>query len=104
MKKVARAADIGARQAWLWRHRDAFGRGVSGERPRVLVDVSAIIQHDAQTGIQRVVRAVWTGLASRNQDEFQVLPVYATSSRGYCYAPANFLVKGSGELMATPVS
>ena len=104
MKRVARAANIGARQAWLWRHRDAFGRGVSGERPRVLVDVSAIIRHDAQTGIQRVVRAVWSDLASRNQDEFQVLPVYATSTRGYCYAPASFLVDGSGELPATPVS
>ena len=104
MKKVARAANIGARQAWLWRHRDAFGRGVSGERPRVLVDVSAIIRHDAQTGIQRVVRAVWSDLASRNQDEFQVLPVYATSARGYCYAPASFLVDGSGELPAKPVS
>lgn len=104
MKRVARAADIGARQAWLWRNRDSFGKGAVGERPRILVDVSAIIRHDAQTGIQRVVRAVWSDLARRNQDEFQVLPVYATSTRGYCYAPTNFLVGGRIELPVTPVS
>ena len=104
MKRVTRAADIGARQAWLWRHRGAFGKDVIGERQRVLVDISAIIRHDAQTGIQRVVRAVWSDLASRNQEEFQVLPVYATSTRGYCYAPADFLLNGSGGLPATPVS
>ena len=104
MKKVVRAADIGARQAWLWRHRDSFGRGVRGERPRLLVDVSAIIRHDAQTGIQRVVRAVWSELAKRDLADLQVLPVYATNIRGYCYAPANYLVNGSGELPATPVS
>ena len=103
MKRVTRAADIGARQAWLWRNRDAFGGGALGERPRILVDVSAIIRHDAQTGIQRVVRAVWTDLARRNQ-EFEVLPIYATTTRGYCYAPANFLVDGSVELPAIPVS
>ena len=104
MKKVARAADIGARQAWLWRHRGSFGGDSGGERPRLLVDVSAIIRHDAQTGIQRVVRAVWSDLASRSLEEFQVLPVYATNSRGYCYAPANYLVDGRGQLPATPVS
>lgn len=104
MKRVARAADVGARQAWLWRNRDAFGTRAIEERPRVLVDVSAIIRHDAQTGIQRVVRAVWSDLARRNHDQLQVLPVYATSTRGYCYAPANFLLDGSVELPATPVS
>ena len=104
MKRVARAADIATRQAWLWRNRYDFGVGVIGERPRILVDVSAIIRHDAQTGIQRVVRAVWSDLARRNQSEFQVLPVYATSTRGYCYAPATFLVDGGIELPAAPVS
>ena len=63
MKRVARAADVGARHAWLWRHRDASEGVAIGERPRLLVDVSAIIRHDAQTGIQRVVRAVWSELA-----------------------------------------
>lgn len=104
MKGVARAADVGARQAWLWRHRDSFGGDVVGDRPRVLVDVSAIIRHDAQTGIQRVVRAVWSDLSRRNQEAFQVVPVYATNTRGYCYAPRDFLVDGSMEMPATPVS
>ena len=104
MKKVARAADVGARQAWLWRHRDSFGCGPIGDRPRILVDVSAIIRHDAQTGIQRVVRAVWSDLSSRRQDAFQVVPVYATNTRGYCYASPDFLTDGTIELPATPVS
>ena len=104
MKRVARAADVGARQAWLWRHRTLSDKDVVGDRPRVLVDVSAIIKHDAQTGIQRVVRAVWSDLSRRDQEDFQVVPVHATNTRGYCYASPNFLVDGRAELPATPVS
>ncbi|MCY7398878.1 MAG: glycosyltransferase [Sphingomonas bacterium] len=57
----------------------------------MLVDVSAIIRHDAQTGIQRVVRAVWSELERRDGQGFQLSPVYATHSHGYCHAPADFL-------------
>jgi glycosyltransferase involved in cell wall biosynthesis len=91
MKRVARAGDVGARQAWLWRNRSAFERLRPADRPRLLVDVSAIIHHDAQTGIQRVVRAVWSELKRRSGPHFSALPVYATSTQGYCYAPPDFL-------------
>jgi glycosyltransferase involved in cell wall biosynthesis len=60
----------------------------------LLVDVSAIIRHDAQTGIQRVVRAVWSELAKRSGNGFIALPVFATSRHGYRYAPADFLDSG----------
>ena len=60
-------------------------------RQRLLVDVSAIMQHDAQTGIQRVVRAVWSELSRRRDRALDVVPVYATKAHGYCYAPPDFL-------------
>ena len=103
MRKVAEAADMGARQAWLWRHRDAFGAAVHSECRRLFVDVSAILRHDAQTGIQRVVRAVWSELKMRSDDTLQVLPVYATASKGYCYAPIDFLDLANSATSSEPV-
>lgn len=60
-------------------------------RPKVFTDVSVIIRHDAQTGIQRVVRAVWTNLLERSGTHFDVVPVYAGRSHGYRCAPPDFL-------------
>lgn len=88
---VSKAAQAGARKAWLWRHRTGFGLIGSADRRRLLVDVSAILQHDAQTGIQRVVRAVWNELSARSGEAFEVVPVYATARQGFCYAPVDFL-------------
>lgn len=56
------------------------------ERPRLLTDVSVIMRHDAQTGIQRVVRAVWANLLERSGSSFDVVPVFATRTHGYRYA------------------
>jgi len=85
------AAAAGARKAWLWRNRFEFVEHGDTDLPRLLVDVSEIIRHDAQTGIQRVVRAVFSELARRSGDGFLVQPVFATSTRGYCYASLDFL-------------
>lgn len=104
MRRVSRAGDLGARQAWLWRNRSAFGKAATSLRPRLLVDVSAIIRHDAQTGIQRVVRAVWSELSARGDEFFEAIPIYATSQRGYCYAPRNFLERSGPVLPAETVS
>jgi glycosyltransferase involved in cell wall biosynthesis len=90
MRKLAFITRLGARLAWLLRHRQAFGEVAPGDLPRLLVDVSAIIRHDAQTGIQRVVRAVWSELHRRDGQGFRLVPVYATQSQGYCYAPVDF--------------
>lgn len=91
MTVFKRAGIIGARHAWLWRHRDAYGEFSMAAKPRLLVDVSAIIRHDAQTGIQRVVRAVWSALFDRSGDGFELVPVYASSSHGYCYGSTDHL-------------
>ena len=53
---------------------------------RLLVDLSTIAQHDAGTGIQRVVRAIWLHLARVQLDGILVLPVAATAKRGYALA------------------
>lgn len=99
-----RAADVSARrQAWLWCNRFKFGQAVQTDRPQLLVDVSAILRLDAQTGIQRVVRAVWSELRRRSGRDLLVLPVYATSSQGYSYAPVDFLDRTSATLDAEPV-
>ena len=104
MKPVFRAADTGVRHAWLWRNRQSFQKPALMQTPRLLVDVSAIIRHDAQTGIQRVVRAVWSELSSRKDGNFEALPVYATSKQGYCYAPVDFLNCGVTTLTCEPAS
>lgn len=52
----------------------------------LLVDVSVIIQNDAHTGIQRVVRALLGQLNAMSLEGFTVLPVFATRDHGYCRA------------------
>lgn len=68
-----------------------FGDAAANMRPRILTDVSVIIRHDAQTGIQRVVRAVWTNLLERSGTSFDVVPIYASRTHGYRYARPDFL-------------
>ena len=92
------------RRAWLWRHRSDFGDRQASQRPRLLVDVSAIARHDAQTGIQRVVRAVWSELRLRHGGDFDVVPVFASQRRGYCYAAPDFLEKRQADAGGRPVA
>lgn len=54
---------------------------------QLLVDVSELIQRDAKTGIQRVVRAILKKWLENSPEGFRVEPVYATTtSSGYFYA------------------
>lgn len=62
-------------------------------RPQILTDVSVIIRSDAQTGIQRVVRGVWTNLLALSGNSFDAIPVYASRTHGYRYARPDFLSK-----------
>lgn len=70
-----------------------------GSVPRLLVDVSTIFAHDAQTGIQRVVRAIWSGLLMRADPGYELVPVVATRRVGYRAAPIDFL-EGTREPLA----
>lgn len=71
-------------------------RASSPGRPtrELLVDVSVIARHDARTGIQRVVRAIWLHLLEFLPDELKLRPVYAGKWQSYVYAPSDFLEHG----------
>ncbi len=108
MRFVREGSPLGSRVArfwWVRRHRAAFGGEALGRsaRPgpaqRLLVDVSVIIRHDARTGIQRVVRAVWLELQRLSGTKLQVIPIFASQGHGYCYACAGFL-NGHGSASA----
>ena len=66
---------------------------VSGQSKQLLVDVSAIIQEDTHTGIQRVVRALLVQLFTNPPEGYQVLPVFCTREHGYRYADSVFVHK-----------
>ncbi len=58
---------------------------------QLLVDVSEIIQQDARTGIQRVVRGILQQLLTEPPDGYQVKPVFAERREGYRYAPVSVI-------------
>lgn len=57
-------------------------------RRQLLVDVSELVQRDARTGIQRVVRSVLIEWLRRPPEGYRVEPVYASVEHGYKYAKA----------------
>ncbi|MEM5329964.1 glycosyltransferase [Paraburkholderia sp. JHI2823] len=55
-------------------------------RRQLLVDISVLVQHDAKTGIQRVVRSLVKEWLTNPPEGFRVEPVYATTTQSYAYA------------------
>jgi glycosyltransferase involved in cell wall biosynthesis len=55
-------------------------------RRQLLVDISELMQRDAKTGIQRVVRNILKQWLTNPPEGFRIEPVYATIDMGYCYA------------------
>ena len=55
---------------------------------QLLIDISALVQADIKTGIQRVVRSILHELLTNPPAGFRVEPVYATHAHGYRYARA----------------
>lgn len=53
---------------------------------QLLVDVSVILRHDAQSGVQRVVRAILRELLLHPPAGCRVRPIFAGRWRGYRYA------------------
>jgi glycosyltransferase involved in cell wall biosynthesis len=53
---------------------------------QLIVDVSVIVQQDARTGIQRVVRALLGQLSQAAGPDLVVQPVFASRDHGYCRA------------------
>lgn len=71
----------------------------AGTERQLLVDVSELCQHDAATGVQRVVRSYLKWLLQLPPVGFRVEPVYATRTEGYRYA-RRFTMNFKGEDMA----
>ena len=61
------------------------------DQKQLLIDVSAIAQSDAKTGIQRVVRNLYLALLSAPPLGFKIRPVAATTQKAYGYLPTDFL-------------
>jgi glycosyltransferase involved in cell wall biosynthesis len=53
---------------------------------QLLIDVSELVQRDAKSGIQRVVRSVLSELLNNTPDGYHVKPVYASENDHYRYA------------------
>lgn len=53
---------------------------------QLLIDVSALVETDLKTGIQRVVRSIVKNLIDLPFTGFRIEPVYATSDQNYRYA------------------
>jgi glycosyltransferase involved in cell wall biosynthesis len=60
--------------------------GSNYPRRQILVDVSELVQTDAGSGIQRVVRSILKESLAHPPEGFRVEPVYATTTEGYRYA------------------
>ena len=104
MKRVARAANIGARQAWLWRHRDAFGRGVV-ESGHVSLSMcrqsSGTMRKRGSSALFVRSGRTWRAEIRRSSRSFLSTPQALAVT---VMPQPDFLVDGSGELPATPVS
>ena len=80
-------------------------------RPRLVqkqlfLDISTLVQTDAGTGVQRVVRSVLHELLTQPPKGFRVEPVYASIEHGYRYArqfTLNFLNCPVGALEDEPI-
>ncbi len=70
---------------------------ISGEFKQLLVDVSTIINKDAHTGIQRVVRSLLLQLFSHPPIGYKVFPIFCTHQDGYKYAHHTFVEKFSSQ-------
>jgi glycosyltransferase involved in cell wall biosynthesis len=95
MKNLRSAYAALNRRLWFSLNRRKFVDARTPRRPRVLIDVSVIARHDARTGIQRVVRAIWSEFAARKHPVYDFVPVYAGGSHGYYIADAASLARRS---------
>lgn len=70
---------------------------------QLLIDVSALAQSDAKTGIQRVVRNLYQQLLLAPPEGYQVCPVMATRKQFYRHIPTDFLQQVSATFTTNPI-
>lgn len=64
---------------------------------QLLVDISELVQRDAQSGIQRVVRSILREWLQHPHPDYRIEPVYATTETSYKYA-RKFMLEFSGSV------
>ena len=64
-------------------------------KKNLFIDISEIVNRDAKSGIQRVVRSILLELFKNPLNEYNIIPVYATIDNDYKYA-SNFIYKFLG--------
>jgi glycosyltransferase involved in cell wall biosynthesis len=77
-----------------------------GIERQLMLDISELVQRDAATGVQRVVRSYLNALLQSPPTDFRVEPVYATVDKGYRYArrfTQNFLGRNTENRADDPV-
>ena len=62
-----------------------------GRQRQILVDITAVVQYDLKTGIQRVVRNILREWINNPPSGYRLEPVYAKGGEGYKYARAFML-------------
>jgi glycosyltransferase involved in cell wall biosynthesis len=73
---------------------------------QLLVDISELVQRDARSGIQRVVRSILKEWLSHPPTAYRVEPVYASVNQGYRYArrfTLNFIGYPDNALQDDPI-
>jgi glycosyltransferase involved in cell wall biosynthesis len=55
-------------------------------KKQLLIDISELVQRDAKSGIQRVVRSILSEWLTNSPGGYRVEPIYATVTHGYRYA------------------
>ncbi|WP_345828194.1 glycosyltransferase family 1 protein [Erwinia sp. HDF1-3R] len=53
---------------------------------KILIDISVLVQHDARTGIQRVVRSVLSSMIEQGCEGYEIRPVYCEMGKLFHYA------------------
>ncbi|CAN5316458.1 hypothetical protein BH10PSE19_BH10PSE19_14840 [soil metagenome] len=68
--------------------RESVAHSISPQHTKcqLLIDISALVQYDYKTGIQRVLRNILQELLTHPPEGFCVEPVYASVTEGYRYA------------------
>lgn len=73
---------------------------------QLFVDISELVQKDAKTGIQRVVRSILREWLLHPPKGYRIEPVYATTEQGYYYArqfTKHFINSNDHALPDTPI-
>lgn len=87
IRRVTGLVSSVAQPIWLPASSRSLGLAVEQEPAQLLLDVTGLIQEDAGTGVQRLVRSLLLELIANPPNRFVVRPVFATlGEQGYRYA------------------